>query len=886
MATFNEQGEVAESSNNSSFVVPRLTTHHPHHQQQQQPSADAGAAQTAAAVANEDDDIYDDVDVNTSTHIDISINEASALSPTDGYFQPRSSTADVWTSDPSLAQGDPADTKAKIEEADGTGLRDNAPPQHHSQLRNSSFHPNSPYYQPSHNTGAPPDYRRYPPIRRLGDRSAPASGLVILGPNRSESIFSDQSSQIPLEAPPAYTPSTSSSGSSNNGSPRRARNSRYTVITAPSSSRSRSLGAATRSYNTFPSESNIMGLSHHEEDEGLEAEESRGLLAGRRDGPESMADAVPDEEEALIISEDGELRLRRRESWGKRVPWLHGRNCRIVGLVVVLLVLAVGFLVSWASASNNKEEVPLPGKAPPKEGATLPGQDPDNGDDNVMDPAPSYPPFDGPLGFSDNRCRSSITDLPTQKFSVDLSKGRRLAITQNISESQENGPDIRIAGDVVFRRAYSGTESSSVVVELTTNGAQVTPEITLSPDQHLVVTVPRAGPPVDGSAVPCLGIRVTAWVPPSSTIDSLAVNSIHLGIRLLSDLSLSVPGATRLNTAIGAIVGATTGGDSNADMIRSGSLPASYAFSGREIVVHTLSSPIQGSWPLYDLLDLKSTSGAIQVGVTPKPAAEEDPRPARLAVKSFSGTVEVFEPVRSAMQSWAAALMPATSPNDALTAAQAQTMALTESLLPPRDYSATVETTSASIHVELAFSSLARVSSFSGRITASMLPVLPARLAAPQLSAQGGGWRAQLQTHTTSGSTVVGCLDPMWYDDDSEKVAGIRDARYVSTVMLPVPNETTAGVGGGNYLHVMSSKHESTSGSIKAVYPASWEGDIQLNSVSGSLLCTGDGVRIGRDNVAESVVGLKAKKGSQGPWEASGITGRTTSGSIRVEFPE
>lgn len=833
MATLPEHADVAENSSNGSFALPRLTGQH----------RASRATQAATTAVHEDDDIYDTVDNNTSSAVD----DAAALSPTDGYFRSPSSDSNVWTRDPSLAHDDLADTKARE-------AAENVISHHHHHNQPRSLSSVSPYPQHSHNGfSAPPGYRRY------------------------QSTFSNRSpSQIPLEAPPAYTPSASNNSTSGSS---RARASRYIVVTTPSSSRARSVGSATRSYSTFPSESSTMGHSDHEDEE---PEESRGLLAGRRDGPESMADAVPDEEEGLISGGDGARWSGRTDNWQKRVPWLNARNCWVAAILTVLLTVGVVLAVLFIPGPpKTPASVPRPGA--PKEGATLPGQEPGTGDDNAMDPAPSYPVFEGTPNFSDTRCKSTMAELPTQKFSIDFSQGQRLAITQNISETNQQGSDIHVSGDVIFRRAYNGGESSSIVVELVATEAGITPDITLSPDQHLVITIPRNVPSENAGGIPCLSVRVTAWVPPSSTIDSLFVSNIHLGVRLLADLSLSVLGDTTLNTIVAPIVGATTGAENNADLIRSGGLPSTYAFNSREIVVHTLSSPITGAWPLYDLLDLRSTSGSIHVGIAPKPADKDDPRPAVLAVKSTSGTIEVFEPVRSAMQSWAATLLPATSPDGSLMAVQS--IASTETHLPPRDYSVTIETTSASIRAELAFSSLARIRSFSGTIVSSLLPVLPARLAAPQLSAAGGGWRAQLQTHTTSGSTVVGCLDPMWYDDTSG-LGGISGGRYVSTAFLPVPNETTAGAGGKNYLHLMSSKHESTSGTVKAVYPASWEGDISLSSVSGSLLCTGDGVRIGKDDDGIGRVGLKAKKGKQGPWEASGIIGHTTSGDIRIEFPE
>lgn len=66
-------------------------------------------------------------------------------------------------------------------------------------------------------------------------------------------------------------------------------------------------------------------------------DEARGLLAGHP--PESMG-GDPDDVSG------GDVEMAWRERVRRRVPFVNGRNCRMVGLALVLLLMTVGFLVS------------------------------------------------------------------------------------------------------------------------------------------------------------------------------------------------------------------------------------------------------------------------------------------------------------------------------------------------------------------------------------------------------------------------------------------------------------------------------------------------------------------------------------------------------------
>jgi hypothetical protein len=270
--------------------------------------------------------------------------DPQALSPSDGYFRsasnggsaspwptatgtyglttaPQSSQVphvpDVWVQDPSLQQQQSNAAESKAREAaeerrsssiaqDSTARgRDRSPPAVVNPISTTSSSYSHPHSTPSHHHSTPSRGRASP------QRYAPASAQS--RDSRSASIYTESSSFFPSEAPPAYTPSPTSPPSSAGG-----------------------YGDRSTSYRTFgtPGSSVIMGGQR-------EAEEARGLLANE---PQSMGGPTDDEDVSLVWRE----RVRRR------YPYFNGRNCRVVALGLVLLLLTLGFLISAVSHPNAK----------------------------------------------------------------------------------------------------------------------------------------------------------------------------------------------------------------------------------------------------------------------------------------------------------------------------------------------------------------------------------------------------------------------------------------------------------------------------------------------------------------------------------------------------
>lgn len=514
----------------------------------------------------------------------------------------------------------------------------------------------------------------------------------------------------------------------------------------------------------------------------------------------------------------------------------------------------------------------------------------------------AYPPYDGEMSWSEtDLCANKEIKYPVQTFKVEFSESRNLSFFQDVKkENPRSGRDVRVSGEVVIRRAGNGTPGPGITLESVSNDDLI--ELDLDWDdveQRLYVLSPLSIPwPSNTPESPCLQIRSTIWVPPGSILDSLNVESVHLGVKLLDNLSIQLNNFARLASTIGTVVAATDGEKDPKQVMLEGP-PRSFTLDSRYIEVKTLSNAIAGSWPLYDYLGLETVAGSIRAGIVPKEALKDKPRPAILYVHSTSGPVELHEPVEAA----AAAL--------AMQSQGTAVGATAQDIIPPRQYGVDLYTMSGTVKGSVAFSHSCKVHTTSGNIDLTLLPVYDKS----QMQSPGGGASSStsnLQTSTTSGTTVVNVMDALWKD--------IQTGSYVA---LPAPppapapgsvevtpigaedpysflgdkeneepapepeqqEQQPAAASPPPAIHVLSSKHSTTSAAIRLNYPATWEGGIDADSLTGKIAVTGKGVEvIRRDDefpgYKERVVARKGQEGVGG-----NIKCHTTSGKISLSFP-
>lgn len=787
--------------------------------------------------------------------------DADVFSPTDGYFSTATddvssnnaySTAtssnvphvpNVWVQDPSLPEGSTAESKAREAEQERLANRqhDDSFQQRAGTPRNSSPGSSSPHAQAHRSIGSgrtsqsrQAAYSHHSPSSSSSSHSRTPSAAASSSPytryyappQQLAAYHAGESSSsrfVPEEDPPAYTPSPTSP--------------------QPASSLS-ATSDSSRNYNTFssqPATSNNMGRW----------EEQQGLLGH---GPQSMRDSYND-------SSDGEPRWWR-EQIRKGTSLISWEKCKTVLLSLVLLLVTAGFLSSLITGIKDERS---PRFTP----------NPSNGK-----PVMRYPEIDKEFGWQAKSCsdRESFA-LETKSFDIFFSPDKSLEFVQNVTDSERHGYNpVHIEGTVLVRRTGSSNPGPSVVVETVLSDDRV--DVTFSWDadeQKLVVTVVHKHNWDDGPQS-CVSIKATVWVPENSSLAKFEIDTIQLDVKLLDNLSLVVAQNTKLSTIVGAITAASSGSDTRDDKIIDIGAPESFQFSSRFIDVKTTAAPIRGSWPLYDYLGLKSTSGNIKACIEPKDADKDKPRPALLSISSNSGNVEFREPIQAAEHAHAIS-------KDLIEAGMGYVSDLkAEAVLPPRDYRVDVHTTSGNIKGAVALSSTASFMSTSGAMTLELLPVLDARLVSDSSSARD----IRLTTSSTSGDSDVTVLEPLWVDSKTETYvlpplpAGVFLPPSIPDA-APDADTSAATFGGGEFpLRVLRSQHSSISADVRLQYPASWEGDISLASLSGKLKMAGEGVKVIKNEndwpgVNKRVLARKGEEGKGGQ-----VTVKTTSGDVDV----
>lgn len=541
-----------------------------------------------------------------------------------------------------------------------------------------------------------------------------------------------------------------------------------------------------------------------------------------------------------------------------------------------------------------QKTIKFPGDSRP---VTNPGEKiPVVGDDGTR---LAYPRYDKEaFGDYDTRmCGEKQIQYNRVVFELDYSSSRNLSVFQDIKDGETpfNGKDIRVQGEIIIRRAGEGTPAPSIVLETASNHDAI--EYTVDWDdveQRLYLLTPRSLTWTSSDTSPCLSIRATIWAPPNSALASLHVDSVHLGIHLLDNLSLKLGEFARLATTVGPIVSATDGEKDTMTLMREPP-PSSFALDSRYIEIKTMSAAISGSWPLYDYLGLETISGSIHAGVTPKEALKEKPRPAILYAHSTSGTIEVFEPIAAAVATWAAQQ----------TAAQGMSTLAAETIIPARQYGVDLYSMSGGVKASVAYGPSCKVHTTSGQVDLTLLPVLDYAQADTTTTAKSTSF---LETSTTSGTTNIYVLEPMWGDlvtgiyanlpnapaptlprddnndnDNQPRKIGDNDPYdLVGRVDDPAPAAPAAATR-PRALRVLNGRHTATSATMHVTYPASWEGFIDGDSMTGKISVQGQGVQVIRQG--EDFPGIKrhvlARKGDDAEG-AGNLKVHTTSGSIGV----
>ncbi|KAH8158200.1 hypothetical protein CIB48_g10045 [Xylaria polymorpha] len=552
-----------------------------------------------------------------------------------------------------------------------------------------------------------------------------------------------------------------------------------------------------RNYNTFGI-SRIMGAPEVESERLLGAQ------------PESMGAPV-DEERGIAPA----WTRRVRQRLPKWLSWKYAL------LVLVLLIVSIAFLSGISSHSSKGDDTStrpaLPIDKEPE--AQLPGDnDPGHPDDSEShDPVSPGAPFQSPY------CEGQQHRYDDQVLSLEFERSRNLTFRER-GFKNPGSMSVRVGGQIDVRRLNKGDSDPRMVLEIATNDPFLRLYTSLDGGlQEVKVNIPEAFESTVPGQRPCVEIRGTIWVPKDGQLSILSLRAIHLDISLMDDLSLSVAEYTDLASVAGDIKAAASKSASNGRDL--GALvsnpdhtfiPAkdSWALNSRIIEAHTTSGDIKGNWPLYDMLGLHSTSGSQVVSITPQGESETDPKSAVLSLSTVSGSISATEPVHEA------------------------------SRIPRRDYLVDVKSTSGNVHGAFAFSSGITVHTTASDLILDLLPVMDIDKSTPENP-------AQLETVTTSGSTAVRILGPIFFDGNGRAVAADNG------------NDAVADMT-SRALDCLESKHKSTSGSVGLRYPQAWEGLLYAETTSGRLVAKGKDLKILKYTGSWPGSKMEARKGAVG----------------------
>ena len=229
----------------------------------------------------------------------------------------------------------------------------------------------------------------------------------------------------------------------------------------------------------------------------------------------------------------------------------------------------------------------------------------------------------------------------------------------------------------------------------------------------------------------------------------------------------------------------------------------------REIVVKMDSESIVGRYPLFDLLSLSAASGGIAVTVIPQRADYQNPgNPAHLRIRTKSGSITVSFAVPET-------IFPSDN-NFKLNINHHVEYCSVRQPFQFRPYEIDVETESGSISGQFIFSTSAQLSSDSGGISASLVPII--RLADHRGVSDDGNnntqtYNASIVTSTNSGSPDIHLADPCFVNSPARFWHEYPNLQFL----------------------LAQARHITHDGSLNIAYPQAWAGHAHAHTGGGSI---------------------------------------------------
>ncbi|CAD6443263.1 bf842521-8249-4920-9fac-3f9e8cb5f855 [Sclerotinia trifoliorum] len=451
----------------------------------------------------------------------------------------------------------------------------------------------------------------------------------------------------------------------------------------------------------------------------------------------------------------------------------------------------------------------------------------------------------------------------SDQTTFEIPHGAGLIVRQEFYQQDRPhyGREVQTAGEVRIRHLprNSKKEKAYFTIDAKLSHPELSVLKTLNEDDgSLKVSTPRFAH-LNTNENPCISLEITAWIPEDLKITNVFFDLVTLSIQVFDDAKIEVVKDTQLKTVSGHIkFPKYTSSSTDVPSINAAEAQpqAYFEFDSRRIVVETVSGKIEGSYPLYDLLNLSSHSGAIEINVSPKPVLESAPAPATLDINTSSGRIKVSSPIKLPEATY------------------------------PREYITRLGSVSGTIRGDFFVGSTGTFKTTSSSIQLVVRPVLPA-------TSDDDKTRNEFSTHSISGTTHVTLLDPLLILPPT--IGNIHDGPLDST---PVDNYFTYAPGiitlstsssiqpFKSQLRTFYSTHRTTSGHIESYYPSSWVGNIKAKTISGRIKVEGKGIEIMESNDGWGHKWIKARKGVERENDGNSVGFETVSGAIALKVIE
>lgn len=469
------------------------------------------------------------------------------------------------------------------------------------------------------------------------------------------------------------------------------------------------------------------------------------------------------------------------------------------------------------------------------------------------------PKFPNPIHDGGSYCQHVSK---SEQTTFDIIDAAGIVVIQEFyqQESPHYGPEVKTAGEVRIRNLPRSSKEGKAhfTVEVKSSHPELSVLRTLNElDGSLKISTPRFAN-LGIHETPCISLEITAWVPEDVEISKVFFNLATLSIRISDDVNVKIVKDATLKTISGHVrfPNDSTSSASHPSLSTKIEPKTHFDFDSRHIVVETVSGRIEGTYPLYDLLKVSSQSGAIGIDVKPKPALESAPAPATLDIRTSSGRIEVSSPVKDPRATYL------------------------------REYITRVKSFSGAIQGDFFVGSTGTFDTASSRIQLLVRPVLSAT------SDDDDESRNEFSTHSVSGNTHVTLLEPLFTlpstngnvrNSAIESTPNSHDSPYPPTL---IESSSSSFQAYKSKLRTVHSTHKTSSGSIEAYYPVAWIGNIEAKTISGRIELEGKGIDIVERHDGWGYKNIKARKGVERDEDGSSVKLETLNAAIALRISE